>query len=48
MSREHTAHRLDQDLSDRRDAAQVSELGEGQFYRLASRRVDATLTWHYK
>jgi hypothetical protein len=27
---------------------QTSELGEGQFYQLPARRVDATLTWHYK
>ena len=34
-------------LGDRRDAVQLSELGEGQFYRLNARRVDATLSWHY-
>jgi hypothetical protein len=32
----------------RRDAVQLSELGEEQFYRLPARRVDATLTWEYK
>jgi outer membrane receptor for monomeric catechols len=35
-------------LGDRRDAVQVSELGEGQFYRLNARRVDAALSWHFK
>jgi hypothetical protein len=35
-------------LGNRRDAVQLSELGEGQFYRLPARRVDATLTWHYR
>jgi len=30
------------------DAVQLSELGEEQFYRLPVRRVDATLTWHYR
>jgi iron complex outermembrane recepter protein len=39
---------LGSNLGDRRDAAQLSELGEGQFYRLPARRIDATLTWHYK
>ena len=39
---------LGSNLGNRRDAAQLSELGEGQFYRLPARRVDATLTWHYK
>ncbi|HMF94416.1 MAG TPA: TonB-dependent receptor, partial [Vicinamibacterales bacterium] len=39
---------LGSNLGDRRDAVQLSELGEGQFYRLPARRVDATLTWHYK
>jgi outer membrane receptor protein involved in Fe transport len=43
-----TVSLLGTNLGDRRDAAQLSELGEGQFYRLPSRRVDATLTWHYK
>jgi iron complex outermembrane recepter protein len=43
-----TAAMLGTNLGDRRDAAQLSELGEGQLYRLPSRRVDATLTWHYK
>ena len=38
---------LGSNLGDRRDAAQLSELGEGQFYRLPARRIDATLTWHY-
>jgi len=33
-------------LGNRRDAVQLSKLGEGQFYRLPGRRVDATLTWH--
>jgi len=31
-----------------RDAVQLSELGEGQFYRLPARRVDAVLTWHFR
>src|SRR5215471_2077306 len=39
---------LGSNLGDRRDAVQLSELGEGQFYRMPARRVDATLTWHYK
>ena len=39
---------LGSNLGDRRDAAQLSELGEGQFYRMPARRIDATLTWHYK
>ena len=39
---------LGSNLNDRRDAVQLSELGEGQFYRLPARRVDATVTWHYK
>jgi iron complex outermembrane receptor protein len=39
---------LASNLGDRRDAVQTSELGEGQFYRLPARRVNATLTWHYK
>ena len=39
---------LGSNLGDRRDAVQLSELGEGQFYRLPARHVDATLTWHYK
>jgi outer membrane receptor protein involved in Fe transport len=39
---------LASNLGNRRDAAALSELGEGQFYRLPARRVDATLTWHYK
>jgi iron complex outermembrane recepter protein len=43
-----TAAVLGSNLGDRRDAVQLSELGEGQFYRLPARRVDATLTWHYK
>jgi iron complex outermembrane recepter protein len=43
-----TAAVLASNLGDRRDAVQLSELGEGQFYRLPARRVDATLTWHYK
>src|SRR5262245_21984230 len=43
-----TAAVLASNLGDRRDAVQLSELGEGQFYRLPARRIDATLTWHYK
>jgi iron complex outermembrane recepter protein len=43
-----TASILVSNLGDRRDAVQVSELGEGQFYRMPARRIDATLTWHYK
>lgn len=39
---------LGSNLGDRRDAVQLSELGEGQFYRLLARSIDATLTWHYK
>ena len=39
---------LASNLGNRRDAVQLSELGEGQFYQLPARRVDATLTWHYK
>jgi outer membrane receptor protein involved in Fe transport len=39
---------LASNLTNRRDAVQQSEMGEGQFYRLPARRVDATLTWHYK
>src|SRR5262245_16965138 len=39
---------LGSNLGDRRDAVQLSELGEGQFYRLPARRIDATLTWHYR
>jgi outer membrane receptor for ferric coprogen and ferric-rhodotorulic acid len=39
---------LGSNLGNRRDGAQLSELGEGQFYRLPARRIDATLTWHYK
>ena len=34
-------------LGNRRDAVQLSELGEGQFYPMAARRVDAVLTWQY-
>jgi len=43
-----TVSPLGTNLGDRRDAAQLSELGEGQFYRLHGRRADATLTWHYR
>ncbi len=39
---------LASNLGNRRDAVQLSELGEGQMYQLPARRVDATLTWHYK
>jgi hypothetical protein len=39
---------LARNLNDRRDAVQLSELGEGQFYRMPARRVDATFTWQYK
>ena len=39
---------LASNLGNRRDAVQLSELGEGQFYRLPARRIDATLTWHYQ
>ena len=35
-------------LGDRRDAVQLSELGEGQFYRMPARRVVATLSWQFK
>ena len=43
-----TAAILASNLGNRRDAVQLSELGEGQFYRLPARRIDATITWHYK
>ena len=43
-----TASVLGSNLGDRRDAVQISELGEGQFYRMPARRIDATLTWHYR
>src|SRR5262249_20350091 len=43
-----TAAVLASNLGDRRDAVQLSELGEGQFYRLPARRMSATLTWHYR
>ena len=39
---------LGSNLGNRRDAVQLSELGEDQFYRMPARRIDATLTWHYK
>ena len=39
---------LGSNLGDRRDAVQLSELGEGQFYRMPARRLSGTLTWHYK
>jgi outer membrane receptor protein involved in Fe transport len=39
---------LGSNLTNRRDAVQLSELGEEQLYRLPARRVDATLTWHYR
>ena len=35
-------------FSNRRDAVQLSELGEDQFYRMTARRVDATLSWQFK
>ncbi len=35
-------------LGNRRDAVQLSELGEGQFYPMTARRVNAVLTWQYK
>jgi outer membrane receptor protein involved in Fe transport len=38
---------LGSNLNNRRDAVQISELGEGMFYRMPARRVDATLTWQY-
>jgi hypothetical protein len=43
-----TAAILASNLGNRRDAVQLSELGEEQLYQLPARRVDATLTWHYK
>ena len=46
--KQFTAAVLGSNLGDRRDAVQQSELGEEQFYRLPARRIDATLTWHYK
>jgi len=42
-----TAAALASNLGNRRDAVQMSELGEGQFYRLPARRIGFTLTWHY-
>ena len=39
---------LGDNIGNRRDAVQLSELGEGQFYILPARRINATLTWHYK
>jgi outer membrane receptor protein involved in Fe transport len=39
---------LGSNLGDRRDAVQLSELGEGQFYRMPARRIDARLSWQYK
>jgi outer membrane receptor protein involved in Fe transport len=39
---------LGSNLGDRRDAVQLSELGEEQFYRMPARRITSTLTWHYK
>jgi len=46
--RRFTAAILASNLGNRRDAVQLSELGEGQFYRLPARRIDATVTWHYQ
>jgi iron complex outermembrane recepter protein len=43
-----TAAVLASNLGDRRDPVQLSELGEGQFYRLPARRIETTLTWHYR
>jgi len=43
-----TATILGSNLGNRRDAVQLSELGEGQFYRLPARRFDLTVSWHYK
>ena len=43
-----TAAVLASNIGNRRDAVQLSELGEGQFYRLPARRIAATITWHYK
>jgi iron complex outermembrane recepter protein len=37
-----------ENLGNRRDAVQLSELGEGQFYPMTARRIDAVLTWQYK
>jgi len=34
-------------LNDRRDPVSVSELGEGQLYLMPSRRVDASLRFHF-
>jgi iron complex outermembrane receptor protein len=39
---------LGSNLGDRRDAVQLSELGEEEFYRMPARRINATVTWHYK
>jgi outer membrane receptor protein involved in Fe transport len=35
-------------LGNRRDAVQLSELGEGQFYTMNARTVDAMLSWHFR
>jgi len=37
-----------ENLGNRRDAVQLSELGEGQFYRMVARRVNAILSWQFK
>ena len=37
-----------ENLGNRRDAVQLSELGEGQFYAMTARRIDAVLAWQYK
>jgi outer membrane receptor for ferric coprogen and ferric-rhodotorulic acid len=39
---------LGANLGNRRDAVQLSELGEGQFYRMVARRVYATVGWQFK
>jgi iron complex outermembrane receptor protein len=39
---------LGANLGNRRDAVQLSELGEGQFYRMVARRVYATVAWQFK
>jgi iron complex outermembrane receptor protein len=37
-----------ENLGNRRDAVQLSELGEGQFYRMVARRANAILSWQFK
>jgi outer membrane receptor protein involved in Fe transport len=39
---------LANNLGNRRDPVQLSELGEGQFYVMPARRINATVSWQYK